>query len=116
MANYQYMMSADDVARELNCSKSHAYKLVKSMNEELASQGYITMAGRIPRAYWAKKNVWLRIISRIGKESSMAYKEKTLRNGQPNGLKQMPGVKRKSEEKEVLRQSERLLSMSDRRN
>ncbi|MGN1204343.1 MAG: DNA-binding protein [Lachnospiraceae bacterium] len=35
MANYQYMMSADDVARELNCSKSHAYKLVKSMNEEL---------------------------------------------------------------------------------
>ena len=22
MANYQYMMSADDVARELNCSKS----------------------------------------------------------------------------------------------
>ena len=43
MANYQYMMSADDVARELNCSKSHAYKLVKSMNEELASQGYITM-------------------------------------------------------------------------
>lgn len=27
----------------------------KSMNEELASQGYITMAGRIPRAYWAKK-------------------------------------------------------------
>ena len=55
MANYRYMMSADDVARELNCSKSHAYKLVKSMNEELASQGYITMAGRIPRAYWAKK-------------------------------------------------------------
>ena len=49
MANYQYMMSADDVARELNCSKSHAYKLVKSMNEELALQGYITMAGRIPR-------------------------------------------------------------------
>lgn len=46
----------------------------------------------------------------------MAYKEKTQRNGQRNGLKQMPGVKRKSEEKEVLRQSEKLLSMSDRRN
>jgi len=30
MVNYQYMMSADDVARELNCSKSHAYKLVKA--------------------------------------------------------------------------------------
>lgn len=55
MANYQYMMSADDVAKELDCSKSHAYKLVKAMNKELAEQGYITMAGRIPRAYWAKK-------------------------------------------------------------
>ena len=116
MANYQYMMSADDVARELNCSKSHAYKLVKSMNEELASQGYITMAGRIPRAYWAKKMYGYELS--VGQERRAVWhtKKKTLRNGQPNDLKQMPGVKRKSEEKEVLRQSERLLSMSDRRN
>ena len=28
MANYQYMMSAEDIAKELNCSKSHAYKLI----------------------------------------------------------------------------------------
>lgn len=55
MANYHYMMSAEDVAKELDCSKSHAYKLVKSMNKELAAAGYITMAGRIPKAYWAKK-------------------------------------------------------------
>ena len=32
MASYNYMMSADEVAQELNCSKSHAYKLVKAMN------------------------------------------------------------------------------------
>lgn len=25
------------------------------MNKELAAEGYITMAGRIPKAYWAKK-------------------------------------------------------------
>ena len=55
MASYNYMMSADEVAQELNCSKSHAYKLVKAMNKELAAQGYITMAGRIPKAFWAKK-------------------------------------------------------------
>ena len=30
MANYQYMMSADDVAKELDCSKSYAYKLVNN--------------------------------------------------------------------------------------
>lgn len=50
MASYNYMMSADE-----NCSKSHAYKLVKAMNKELSAQGYITMAGRIPKAFWAKK-------------------------------------------------------------
>ena len=46
MANYRYMMSAEDIAKELNCSKSHAYKIVKELNRELAGQGYITMAGR----------------------------------------------------------------------
>lgn len=55
MASYNYMMSADEVAQELNCSKSHAYKLVKAMNKELSARGYITMAGRIPKAFWAKK-------------------------------------------------------------
>ena len=55
MANYQYMMSADEVAQELNCSKSYAYKLVKKLNQELAAQGYITIAGRISKTYLAKK-------------------------------------------------------------
>lgn len=55
MANYHYMMSAEDIAKELSCSKSHAYKIVKALNKELAKEGYITMAGRIPRAFWAKK-------------------------------------------------------------
>ncbi len=32
MANYRYMMSAEDIAKELNCSKSHAYKIVKELN------------------------------------------------------------------------------------
>lgn len=53
MANYQYMMSADDVAKELDCSKSYAYKLVKAMNKDLRSRVY-TMAGRF-KSYWAKK-------------------------------------------------------------
>ena len=44
MANYHYMMNAEDIAKELSCSKSHAYKIVKELNKELAGQGYITMA------------------------------------------------------------------------
>lgn len=55
MANYSYMMNVEDIANELGCSKSHAYKIVKALNKELEGQGYITMAGRIPRAFWAKK-------------------------------------------------------------
>lgn len=55
MANYSYMMNVEDIANELGCSKSHAYKLVKDLNKELEEQGYITMAGRIPRAFWATK-------------------------------------------------------------
>ncbi len=55
MANYQYMMTADEVAQQLGCSKSYAYKLVKKLNEELAEQGYIKIAGKIPKIYLAKK-------------------------------------------------------------
>ena len=55
MENYNYMMSADDIAKELNCSKSHAYKLVRAMNKELSAQGYITMAGKVPKAFGAHK-------------------------------------------------------------
>ena len=49
------MMCVEDVAKELDCSKSYAYKIVKTMNKELAVKGYITMAGRVPRAFWEKK-------------------------------------------------------------
>ena len=48
MANYKYMMNAGDVAKELECSKSYAYKVVREL-------GYITIAGHIPRSFWEKK-------------------------------------------------------------
>ena len=46
----------------------------------------------------------------------MAYKEKDTKKWTAQWFEQMPRAKRKSEEKEVSRQSEKLLSMSDRRN
>lgn len=55
MSNYNYLMTVNDVAEALCCSKSHAYKIVRSLNDELAAQGYITVAGKIPKAFWAKK-------------------------------------------------------------
>lgn len=50
-----YLMSADDVAKALGVSKGHAYKLIRQLNEELESSGFIVVAGKIPRAYWEKK-------------------------------------------------------------
>lgn len=51
MANYKYMMSAGDVAKELGCSKSYAYKVVRELNGELSKAGYITIAGHILRSF-----------------------------------------------------------------
>lgn len=55
MANYKYMMSAGDVAKELGCSKSYAYKVVRELNGELSKLGYITIAGHVPRTFWETK-------------------------------------------------------------
>lgn len=117
MANYQYMMSADDVAKELDCSKSYAYKLVKAMNKELAEQGYITMAGRIPRAYWAKKMLRIR--------AGCEHKRGEERNGlQRKRHEEMDCQwfetnakgEKKNEEREDFPQKRKLWNMSDRKN
>lgn len=50
-----YMMCAQDVANEIGVSKAHAYKLIRQLNEELEASGYLTVSGKIPRAFWEKK-------------------------------------------------------------
>lgn len=55
MNKVEYLMSAEDVASELSCSKGYAYKVIRSLNEELKQKGYLIVAGKIPKAYWAQK-------------------------------------------------------------
>lgn len=55
MNKVEYLMTADDVAVELNCSKRYAYKVIHGLNKELEQKGYLVIAGKIPKAYWAKK-------------------------------------------------------------
>lgn len=50
-----YMVCAQDVANEIGVSKAHAYKLIRQLNEELEASGYLTVSGKIPRAFWEKK-------------------------------------------------------------
>ena len=42
----QSFMRADEVAQELGISKSHAYKVIHGLNEELQEKGYLTISGR----------------------------------------------------------------------
>ena len=49
------LMRADEVARELEVSKSYAYKLIQQLNGELQEKGYITIAGRVNRQYFRER-------------------------------------------------------------
>jgi len=45
----------EDVAKELGVSKSYAYKLIRKLNDELKSMGYLTVAGRINKKFFMEK-------------------------------------------------------------
>lgn len=48
-------MRVEEVAEELGVSIPYAYKLIRSMNEELKEEGCITIAGRIDRKFFHEK-------------------------------------------------------------
>lgn len=48
-------MRVEEVAEELGVSIPYAYKLIRSMNEELKEAGCITIAGRIDRRFFHEK-------------------------------------------------------------
>lgn len=48
-------MKVDEVMSELCISKSHAYKLIKQLNNELSSKGFITVSGKISRQFFYEK-------------------------------------------------------------
>lgn len=46
MADNRFMR-VEEVAKELDVSKSHAYKIIKALNEEMESMGFMVVAGRV---------------------------------------------------------------------
>ena len=46
--------TANEVMEMLGISRGHAYKIVKQLNEELASKGFIVIAGRVSKKYFAE--------------------------------------------------------------
>ena len=43
------------MAEELEVSVPYAYKIIRKLNEELESQGYLTVKGRINRDYFYER-------------------------------------------------------------
>lgn len=48
-------LRADEVAQELSVSKPYAYNLIRQLNEELKSKGFITISCRINREYFNER-------------------------------------------------------------
>lgn len=54
MENKRFL-NVNDVAQYLNISVPTAYKIIRQLNGELGKQGYLTVAGRVSRAYFEQK-------------------------------------------------------------
>lgn len=46
---------SEDIAAMLSVSKTTAYRIIHKLNEELRSEGYITVAGRVPKTFFDKR-------------------------------------------------------------
>lgn len=44
-------LRVEDIAELLQCSQSHAYKVMRELNNELKKKGKIVISGRISRRY-----------------------------------------------------------------
>lgn len=49
------ILNVRDVMSALEVSESKAYGIIKQLNGELAAKGYITIPGRISKAYFEEK-------------------------------------------------------------
>lgn len=48
-------IEVDEVATDLGVSKSCAYKVVRTLNNELEGKGYLTVSGRVSRRFYEER-------------------------------------------------------------
>jgi len=48
-------LTADEVAGLLGISKGHAYAMIRDCNRQLREEGYLTVAGKVPKKYFGQK-------------------------------------------------------------
>ena len=47
-------ITAPELAGMLGISDGQAYKLIRGMNQELKKEGYLVIAGKVPKRYFEK--------------------------------------------------------------
>ena len=61
--NNKIYITASELADMLGVSVGHAYKLIRKLNQELEKDGFLVIAGKVPRRYFEmpveKTLVWL---------------------------------------------------------
>jgi hypothetical protein len=48
-------LTAEEVSAALGVSVGTAYKVIRSMNDELSKDGYLTIAGKVPAKYFGER-------------------------------------------------------------
>ena len=48
-------ITAPEMAEMHGISIGHAYKIIRSLNDELKKDGYIVIAGKVPKDYFKKR-------------------------------------------------------------
>lgn len=48
-------LTANDVMEILGCKRAKAYKIIKSLNDELEEMGYLVMGGKVSQKYFEKR-------------------------------------------------------------
>lgn len=74
----QSFMRADEVTQELGISKSHAYKVIHGLNEELQEKGYLTISGCVNREFFREKYYYTKTARRSHNGSLQGRKKRYL--------------------------------------
>jgi ribosomal protein S25 len=48
-------VTSEDLVKELGVSRSFAYKVIRTMNEELKNKGFMTVHGKVSRKYFEER-------------------------------------------------------------
>lgn len=55
MKNTDLFYTMEDVCAILSVSRNKSYEIIRQLNEELKSEGYMIFSGRVPKKYFNEK-------------------------------------------------------------